>query len=45
MLQRWLGESLDEGPYIALGTADSVGVSPIINLEEEAEILALDLEH
>jgi hypothetical protein len=44
MFQRWLDESPDEGPYIALGTMDSVESWQSNHVEEEAEISDLDLE-
>ena len=44
MFQRWLDESLDEGPYIALVTMDSVEFWQSNHVEEEAEIPDLDLE-
>lgn len=44
MFQRWLDESPDEGPYIALGTMDSVEFWQSNHVEEEAEISDLDLE-
>lgn len=45
MLQWWLDESPQEGPYIAFETTDSAGVFPSGDAEEEAETSSIDLGH
>lgn len=45
MLHRWIDESPHEGPYVALGTIDSVDVQDNDNMEEDQEIGGTDGDH